>query len=60
MKPATTSVDNTAFSVQKLIFRPEGISIRFGPKNQFLHSPSWPEKSAFSALSLRSFMQYPG
>jgi hypothetical protein len=31
MKPATASADNGAFSVQKTIFRPEGISIRFRP-----------------------------
>jgi len=36
MKPATASADNGAFSVQKTIFRPEGISIRFGPENSFL------------------------
>ena len=60
MKPATTSADNGTFSVQKSIFGPECISIRFRPKNRFLNSPFGPEKSPFSALSLRSFMKCPG
>jgi hypothetical protein len=60
MKPAATSGDNGAFSVQKLIFRPEGISIRFRPENQFLNSPFGPDKSPFLPLSRRSFMQYAG
>jgi hypothetical protein len=60
MKPATANVDNGAFSVQKSIFRPEGISIRFRPENQFLNSPFGPDKSPFSTLSLRSFMQNAG
>jgi hypothetical protein len=60
MKPATASADNGAFTVQKSIFRPEGISIRFRPENRFLNSPFGPEKSPFSALSPRSFMQYAG
>jgi hypothetical protein len=60
MKPATASAHNAAFSVQKSIFRPEGISIRFRPENRFLDSPYEPEKSAFSTLSLRNFMQYAG
>jgi hypothetical protein len=60
MKPATASADNGAFSVQKPIFRPEGISIRFRPENSFLNSPFGPEKSPFSALSRRSFMKNAG
>jgi len=65
MKPATASADNGAPSVQKLsvqktIFRPEGISIRFRPENRFLNSPFEPEKSPFSALSRRSFMKDAG
>jgi hypothetical protein len=60
MKPATTSADNGAFSVQTSIFRPEGISIRFRPENRFLNSPFEHEKSPFSTLSRRSFMQYAG
>jgi hypothetical protein len=60
MKPATASADNSAFSVQKSIFRPEGISIRFRPENRFLDSPYEPEKSAFATLTLRNFMQYAG
>jgi hypothetical protein len=60
MKPATASADNGAFSVQKTIFRPEGISIRFRPENSFLNSPFGPKKSPFSALSRRSFMKNAG
>jgi hypothetical protein len=60
MKPATTTADNSAFSAQKSIFRPEGISIRFRPENSFLSSPFGPEKSPFSPLSRRSFVKYAG
>jgi hypothetical protein len=60
MKPATASADNGAFSVQKTIFRPEGISIRFRPENSFWNAPLGPEKSPFSALSQRSFMKNAG
>ncbi|MFN4895917.1 MAG: hypothetical protein ACK5GN_07280 [Pseudomonadota bacterium] len=60
MKPATTIADNGAFSVQKSIFGPECITMRFRPKNRFLNLPYGPEKSPFSALSRRSFMKYPG
>jgi hypothetical protein len=57
MKPATASVDNGVLPVQKPIFGPEGISIRFRPENSFLNSPFGPDKSPFSPLLLRSFMK---
>jgi hypothetical protein len=60
MKPATASDDYGAFSVQKSIFGPAGISIRLNPENRSLNSPYEPEKSPFSALSRRGFMQYAG
>jgi hypothetical protein len=60
MKQAAASADNGAFSVQKPIFRPEGISIRFRPENRFLNAPSGPEKSPFSTLSRRSFTKNAG
>jgi hypothetical protein len=41
MKPATASADNGAFSVQKTIFRLEGISIRFRPENSFFEFALW-------------------
>jgi hypothetical protein len=60
MKPAPTSADNGAFSLQKTIFRPEGISIRFPPQNALLNSPFGPEQSPLSALSRRNFMKNAG
>ncbi|MFN5063295.1 MAG: hypothetical protein ACK5GN_10650 [Pseudomonadota bacterium] len=35
MKPATMITDNGAFSVQKSIFGPECITIRFKPRKSF-------------------------
>jgi hypothetical protein len=46
MKPATASADNGAFSVQNSALKIES-----------LNPPVGPEKSPFSTLSLRSFMQ---
>jgi|GEM_PF-3968804 len=65
MKPATTIVDNTAFSAQKLplehqLLDPKVSQYDLSPKNHFLNPSYWPEKSAFSTASLRSFMHHPG